>query len=186
MLGEARTGLEQVKQAVVDYVSAQWDTNRLADVPALLAAVKGALAMVPLAARPNNSADVAFMSANELVAGNTPDWTALDAFADAISGIDYYLERLCEDAAHPGDEILSVVERSLTQLGYGAGSERALRPAATVVHTPVPTARLRRRLRRRSKTKRKSSSTNGDGAGSEERGHRELPAEALEPIAAQT
>ena len=50
VLGEARTGIEQVKQAVVDYVSAQWDTNRLADVPALLAAIKGALAMVPLTA----------------------------------------------------------------------------------------------------------------------------------------
>ncbi len=49
VLGEARTGLEQVKQAVVDYVSAQWDANRLADVPALLSAVRGALAMVPLA-----------------------------------------------------------------------------------------------------------------------------------------
>ena len=140
VLGEARTGLEQVKQAVVDYVSAQWDTNRLADVPALLAAVKGALSMVPLPVAAEQLGRCGLYVSNELVAGNTPDWAALDAFADAISGIDYYLERLCEDAAAPGDEILSVVERSLTQLGYGAGSERALRPAAPVVKLvpPVP------------------------------------------------
>ena len=69
------------------------------------------------------------MSANELVAGYAPDWAALDAFADAISGIDYYLERLCDDTTPPGDEILNLVERSLTQLGYGAGSE--LRSEAT-------------------------------------------------------
>jgi chemosensory pili system protein ChpA (sensor histidine kinase/response regulator) len=130
VLGEARTGLEQVKQAIVDYVSAQWDTNRIADVPALLSAVRGALAMVPLA-RPADQLDrCARYVANELIAGNTPDWAALDAFADAISGIDYYLERLCDDAAHPGDDILNVVDRSLTQLGYGQGSERALRPLA--------------------------------------------------------
>ncbi len=136
VLGEARTGIEQVKQAVVDYVSAQWDTNRLADVPALLAAIKGALAMVPLAAAAEQLGRCGLYVSNELVTGNTPDWAALDAFADAISGIDYYLERLCEDAAAPGDEILSVVERSLTQLGYGAGSELAMRP-------PVPVAELK-------------------------------------------
>jgi chemosensory pili system protein ChpA (sensor histidine kinase/response regulator) len=81
-------------------------------VPALLAAVKGALAMVPLAVAAEQLGRCGLYVSNELVAGNTPDWTALDAFADAISGIDYYLERLCEDAVHPGDEILGVVERS--------------------------------------------------------------------------
>ena len=135
VLGEARTGLEQVKLAVVDYVSAQWDVNRLADVPSLLAAVKGALAMVPLPKPAEQLGRCAAYVANELMAGKAPDWTALDAFADAISGIDYYLERLCADTAHPSDEILILVERSLTQLGYGEGSERAKqpisRPAAT-------------------------------------------------------
>ena len=136
VLGEARTGLEQVKQAVVDYVSAQWDTNRLADVPALLSAVRGALAMVPLAQPAEQLGRCARYVANELIAGHAPDWEALDAFADAISGIDYYLERLCDDATHPGDEILSVVERSLVQLGYGEGSERALRAVAVPVAAP--------------------------------------------------
>ena len=91
-------------------------------MPTLLSAVKGALAMVPLPIAAEQLGRCGLYVSNELVAGNTPDWAALDAFADAISGIDYYLERLCEDDAHPGDEILSVVERSLTQLGYAAGA----------------------------------------------------------------
>ncbi len=88
------------------------------------------------------------MSKTNSLPGNTPDWAALDAFADAISGIDYYLERLCDDAAAPGEEILSVVERSLTQLGYGEGSELAMRPLAPVAKlepAPPPRSLSRRR-----------------------------------------
>ena len=148
VLREARTGLEQTKQAVVDYVSAQWDTSRLADVPALLSAVKGALAMVPLARAADQLGRCAAYVGRELIGGHAPDWTALDAFADAISGIDYYLERLCDDSTSPGDEILNLVERSLSQLGYGEGSERTLRldalsvsvPALAVAHTQMPAA----------------------------------------------
>ncbi|HTO58110.1 MAG TPA: Hpt domain-containing protein, partial [Pseudomonadales bacterium] len=137
VLGEARTGLEQVKLAVVDYVSAQWDVNRLADVPSLLSAVRGALAMVPLAKPAEQLGRCARYVGNELMAGKAPDWTELDAFADAISGIDYYLERLCADTAHPSEEILILVERSLTQLGYGEGSERAKQPLMPPPVRPV-------------------------------------------------
>ncbi len=142
VLGEARTGLDQIKQAVVDYVSAQWDPSRLVDVPALLSAVQGALAMVTLVRPAEQLGRCAKYVANELIAGRAPDWTGLDAFADAISGIDYYLERFCDDPAQPGEEILGVVERSLVQLGYGEGSERALRPVElppieTVSESPI-------------------------------------------------
>ena len=130
MLGEARAGLEQVKQAVVDYVSAQWDANCLADVPALLAAIKGALAMVPLTRPAEQLGRCARYVTDELIEGHAPDWAMLDAFADAISGIDYYLERLCDDTTPPGDEVLNLVERSLTELGFGKGSEKLLRSEA--------------------------------------------------------
>jgi chemosensory pili system protein ChpA (sensor histidine kinase/response regulator) len=145
VLEEARSGLEQVKQAVVDYVSAQWDVNRLAEVPALLAAVKGALAMVPLPHPAEQLNRCLLYVSNELMAGHAPDWSALDAFADAISGIDYHLERLCENTRQPGSEILDLVERSLAQLGYGRGSELAQRPPAIPapveaepLHQPAP------------------------------------------------
>jgi chemosensory pili system protein ChpA (sensor histidine kinase/response regulator) len=144
VLGEARTGLEQVKQAVVDYVSAQWDASRLAEVPALLSAVKGALAMVPLPRPAEQLGRCARYVENELMAGHAPDWSVLDAFADAISGIDYHLERLCDNTTLPGDEILNLVERSLTQLGYGEGSERAryVAPPPVAKPAPAPVAKL--------------------------------------------
>ncbi|NJN50541.1 MAG: hybrid sensor histidine kinase/response regulator, partial [Gammaproteobacteria bacterium] len=121
VLAEARNGLEQVKQAVVDYVSAQWDARHLEGAPDLLNAVRGALAMVPLPQAADQLGRCGRYVRERLLAGETPDWTMLDAFADALSGVDYFLERLSDDAGMPGKDILGGVERSLSVLGYGEG-----------------------------------------------------------------
>ena len=119
VLQEARNGLEQVKQGVVDYVSAGWDLKQIEDVPAVLGAVKGALAMVPLERPAELLGRCAQYVSARLLVDDAPDWTALDTFADAVSGIDYYLERLCEEASLPSEDILLLVERSLDALGRG-------------------------------------------------------------------
>ena len=138
VLKEARNGLEQVKQAVVDYVSAQWDVRHLQGVPDLLAAVGGALAMVPLAQAAEQLQRCARYVRERLVPGPAPDWTALDNFADAISGVDYFLERLADDAGMPTQDVLGGVERSLTALGYGAGmSPQALPHRAPAVAADI-------------------------------------------------
>jgi chemosensory pili system protein ChpA (sensor histidine kinase/response regulator) len=119
VLREARNGLEQVKKGVVDYVSAGWDLSQIEDVPALLRAVRGALAMVPLERPADLLGRCAAYVDARLLTGGEPDWTALDTFADAVSGVDYYLERLCEEASLPSEDILMLVERSLDALDRG-------------------------------------------------------------------
>ena len=47
-----------------------------------------------------------------------PNWQNLDTLADAITSVEYYLERLAEDHASQGDLILDVAEESLESLGY--------------------------------------------------------------------
>ena len=48
-----------------------------------------------------------------------PNWQNLDTLADAITSVEYYLERLAEeDHATQGDLILDVAEESLESLGY--------------------------------------------------------------------
>ena len=122
VLNEARSGLEETKHAVVDYITAQWDVDQLEAIPDLLGAIKGALAIVPLAMPASLLGQCADYVRNHLLLGEKPDWQALDHFADAISGIDYFLERLIAEGAPPGDEILVVVQRSLAALGV-AGLE---------------------------------------------------------------
>src|SRR5690606_29391518 len=46
------------------------------------------------------------------------DWQSLDTLADAITSVEYYLERLSEDHASQSDLILDVAEDSLANLGY--------------------------------------------------------------------
>ena len=47
-----------------------------------------------------------------------PNWQNLDTLADAITSVEYYLERLAEDHVSQGEAILDVAEESLTSLGY--------------------------------------------------------------------
>ena len=60
-----------------------------------------------------------------LSSGDAPSWQALDHLADAISGVDYYLERLLEENGFGAEDILDMAERSLESLG-------AVAPATTV------------------------------------------------------
>ncbi|MBV1906478.1 MAG: Hpt domain-containing protein, partial [Pseudomonadales bacterium] len=116
VLQEVRNGLEKIKLHVVQFASSQWDIEHLADVPDLLMGTRGALAMIPL------SRPAAFLErcANFVQVvwsgGVKPGWQTLDIFADAISGIDYYLERLSENTVPQADDILALVEQSLTRL----------------------------------------------------------------------
>jgi chemosensory pili system protein ChpA (sensor histidine kinase/response regulator) len=118
VLAEARNGLEHVKQCVVDYVSSNWDRTRLSEVPSLLGAVRGALTMVTLTRPADLLGRCSAFVERKLLSGKIPDWVTLDTFADAISGVDYYLERLCEQTS-PGEDIVTRVERSV-QLLEGA------------------------------------------------------------------
>ncbi|MEM1433706.1 MAG: Hpt domain-containing protein [Pseudomonadota bacterium] len=111
---EARTGLDEVKQAIVDYVSSSFDYALLAPIPHILDTVCGALDMVPLARPARQLGDC-----RELIVGDlkrrTPGWEALDHLADAISGVDYYLERLIEDSSASVENVLDMVDRSLEE-----------------------------------------------------------------------
>ena len=145
VIREARAGLEEVKQAVVDYVTNNWDVACLDKVPELMAGVRGALSMIPLA-RPCELIDRAnaFVVAR-LQQGGDQDWELLNRFADAVSGIDYYLERLGEDSGVPGDDILNAAELSLDGLGDDAGvavKPESAAPEAPAEATPVEEATL--------------------------------------------
>jgi len=116
VLLEVRRGLETVKLKVVQYASTQWDADHLSEVPELLAGITGALSMIPLTRPTELLTQCSSYVQNVWLAGKNPDWQTLDVFADAISGIDYYLERLSENTVPKVDDILNRVEQSISQL----------------------------------------------------------------------
>ncbi len=116
VLQEARGGIDQVKQSIVDFVSSKWNAGYLEESPNVLRAVQGALQMIPLPRAAQLLEQCAGYVNDQLLQGHHPDWQELDAFADALGGIDYFLERLFETGRAPGDEALDLTEASLQRL----------------------------------------------------------------------
>lgn len=116
---EARNGLEQVKDAIVEFIGSHWDHSKLEAVPRDLSGIRGGLVMIPL-----NQAATVLKYAQDYVEdqllGNkrTPEWNELDALADAIMGVEYYLERLSRDGSGTNLDILQRAADSIAKLGY--------------------------------------------------------------------
>ncbi|EJK99028.1 sensor histidine kinase/response regulator ChpA, putative [Pseudomonas fluorescens Q2-87] len=119
VIKEAHTCLQQAKDMIVDYIDADWNSEQLEPLPALLTQVRGALAMIPLGrAAGLVEACNGFIREHLLLEHAQPGWEELDHLADVITGLEYYLERLSEDPETPGEPLLDGVERSLAALGY--------------------------------------------------------------------
>jgi chemosensory pili system protein ChpA (sensor histidine kinase/response regulator) len=142
---EARQGLDQVKQDVVDFISSEWDPRHLAETADRIASICGALDMIPLARASDLLASCGRYVASALAGGHTPSWQEMDLFADAISGIDYYLERIGETSSFGVEDVLDLVARSLeglevppeTAAPEAASEALPVSPPATSKDTPV-------------------------------------------------
>lgn len=119
VIKEARFGLQQAKDLIVDYIDSNWDPQRLQPLPELLTQIRGALAMIPLhrAAGLVRTCNT-YIQAHLLTQNDQPTAVELESLADAVTGIEYYLERLSDDPESSGDQVLDVAERSLAVLGY--------------------------------------------------------------------
>ena len=119
LLREARRGLDVVKTSIVDFVTANWDVVHLQQLPEIVREVCGALDMVQLPKITGHLRTLGEYIDDRLLKGHKPDWQELDVFADAVSGADYYLERLTDEHAMGTEDILQLVERSVSHLMNG-------------------------------------------------------------------
>ncbi|MBL7251156.1 Hpt domain-containing protein [Alloalcanivorax marinus] len=118
VLRECRAGLEEAKDGIVEFIASQWDRTHLRPVPERLNAVRGGLEVVQL----NRPADilrqcVRFVEERLMSGEATPDWRSMDTLADAITSVEYYLERLSDDP-ETRDDILDLARASVGDLGY--------------------------------------------------------------------
>ncbi|WP_416311011.1 Hpt domain-containing protein [Pseudomonas sp. W03] len=135
VIKEARNGLELAKDAIIEFIASQWNHQHLARVPELLTQVRGGLAMISQerAAKLLESCN-RYIQEQLLVRQAVPDWHSLDTLADAMTSVEYYLERLSEDQGTQGDLILDVAEESLESLGY------SLKPRPSILDAVEPPA----------------------------------------------
>jgi chemosensory pili system protein ChpA (sensor histidine kinase/response regulator) len=118
VLGECRTGLEAVKEAIVEAMSNQWNTSPLARAVETLHHVQGGLLIVPLP-RPAAIAEACSIYIRDQLSHRTAlPGKELQTLAEAIASIDYYLERLVGGHGDDLDMYLALAEESLANLGY--------------------------------------------------------------------
>jgi len=139
VLRESRNGLEQAKDAIIEYITRQWDVSRLVKVPTLLREIRGGLDMIPLA-RPARilGACALYIEEQLLDAKLTPDGATLDRLADAITSVEYYLERLSGDGEENDKLLLGVAEESMALLGYAVGTSREPEQATVTADSTAP------------------------------------------------
>ncbi|WP_336365562.1 hybrid sensor histidine kinase/response regulator [Marinobacter sp. C2H3] len=137
LLRESRNTLEQVKSAIVNFIASQWDTREIDHVPGLLHSIRGGLALIPLD-QVSDMLGCAERYVTDVLLGSrqVPDWKQLDTLADAVTSIEYYLERLAEGIGE-NDGVLRVAEDSLTSLGFPPGAEPTWQAPDTSVAPPV-------------------------------------------------
>ncbi|WP_372980722.1 Hpt domain-containing protein [Marinobacter sediminum] len=137
LLRESRNTLEQVKTAIVNFIASQWDTREIEHVPGLLHSIRGGLGLIPLNRVADMLASAERYLTDVLLSGKqVPDWKELDTLADAVTSIEYYLERLAEGIGE-NETILKVAEDSLASLGFPVGAEPTWSETSTEDLAPV-------------------------------------------------
>ncbi len=119
LLHESRNELEAAKEQIVEFIASQWNREHLKKIPPLIENVAGGLDMISLTRARNVLRNCNRYLHEQLISGGfVPDWNSLDALADAITSVEYYLEHIGPRDAGEGDAILAMAEKSVVALGY--------------------------------------------------------------------
>ncbi len=119
VVNEARNDLNKVKEAVSDFSLTPKNVGVLKSVPGLLDQIRGSLSILGLDRASGLLKQCTSYIKQELIeAKRIPDPASIDALADTLSSIEYYLESLTDNWGNPA-AILDYAEQSLNKLGYG-------------------------------------------------------------------
>ena len=119
VLNEAISDLARAKEAIVGFVE-NMDFDALGEVPQLMAQVKGGLLLLG-ESRAASLIDAAarYISHHLIDERREPPQQELDSLADAICGIEYFLEGRREHRMY-GNAAMNIAEQRVESLGYPA------------------------------------------------------------------
>lgn len=129
LIEAATKGLDTVKEAIVEFIASQWKREHLDGVPETIMEIRGALDVMhlPRVAMVLDACNL-FLVEQVLVEENVPSWNLLDALADAITSIEYYLEFVGNQDDQAEEAILKLAEMSVAKLGYPVTGSEAVVP----------------------------------------------------------
>lgn len=122
VMKEARDDLVRIREAINAYLESPADKTLLDNLPSLLHMIIGSLTLLSY----RRVAQVltscrAFIQSELINSEKMPESDKLDALADAVMSVEYYLEAFVQSRVHPGS-VLDVAESAVASLGYPSGS----------------------------------------------------------------
>ncbi|MGJ3257158.1 MAG: hypothetical protein ACFE0K_12650 [Alcanivorax sp.] len=118
VVGECRAGLALAKRSISSFMDNNWDAMHLSNLPGTFASIAGGLMFLELQrARGVTESCHKYIVHQLIEAPTTPTKENMETLADALTGVDYYLESM-EEQKPIGDGVLEVAEESMKALGY--------------------------------------------------------------------
>tara|TARA_Y100000588_G_scaffold374595_1_gene449798 strand:- start:647 stop:2326 length:1680 start_codon:yes stop_codon:yes gene_type:complete len=118
VVGECRAGLALAKRSISSFMDNNWDAMHLSNLPGTFASIAGGLMFLELQRARGVTEACHKYIVNQLIEGSTvPTRENMETLADALTGVDYYLESM-EEQKPIGDGVLEVAEESMNALGY--------------------------------------------------------------------
>jgi len=137
VLTEACNELNKVKHSVNNFSLSPRNVSLLEDVPGMLDRIRGSLSMLNLERAELLIDSVENYVRHKVLTGEKmPNEAELDALADTISSIEYYMESLVDSWGHP-TAILDVAEERLHLLGAFDEEEHSEEAVAPLADTTV-------------------------------------------------
>lgn len=117
VVAECRAGLALAKRSLAAFMENQWDPMHLTNLPGTFATVSGGLMFLELDRACQVVKACRRHIEEKLIGGEPPGQPVMETLADALTGIDYYLESM-EEYKPIGEGVLDVAERAMAELGY--------------------------------------------------------------------
>jgi len=119
VIQETRHTLGIVKEQVVEFIASGFDLSNIQAVPGNLRSLAGGLRVINQQRACNIlNAAADYVEKDLLEEQCRPELSQMDDLADAITSVDYYLERLFESAKDPYVQMIEVAESAIEKLGY--------------------------------------------------------------------
>ena len=118
VVGECRAGLALAKRSISSFMDNNWDAMHLSNLPGTFASIAGGLMFLELDRAKAVTESCHKYISNRLLGGDqVPTRENMETLADALTGVDYYLESM-EEQKPIGDGVLEVAEESMNALGF--------------------------------------------------------------------
>ena len=122
VMKEARDDLIRIREAINNYLENPEDKAVLDNLPTLLHMIIGSLTLLSYKRVAQVLTSCSGFIQDQLIGSSTiPEGSKLDALADAVMSVEYYLEAFVQSRVHPSS-VLDVAENAVANLGYAVGT----------------------------------------------------------------